>query len=675
MYKFKLLLILLTCTILSKVPYAQSFEDNARLKYMYANELYKKGDEKAALDTLLNILPDFNSIDNDSLESRILGLFGHLHKNIGNDTVGIKKFLNSLKSNQIEKYMQAVQAMGHYFLQREAHTKALLYFRKMMLFARSSDNYEALAKSGFYSGKVFKAMHNLPRARTYFQTALKHFEKTNNINFIIKTYNELGEMALVSGNEDTAVLYLQKLLDLAKGNQSEEIKLIAYHRLSNIIFNKGNLHEAQLYIKKAIELASNLYPQYLPSLYLDLGRIKHQGKKHNSAISTYKKAIIEADKNKNLQIKIKAYQLIGDIYSNQNRHKLASKSYKKALKFKEVHQNQNSIREMARFEARYNLMQKEQEIKLLDRERKLKEVKLNNEKLRSNIYLLALIALILLAFILFLYIRSHIKKNKLLSNQNVTINEQNEELNQINQQLSESENKLMRALSTKNKLFAIIGHDLKSPLIDIKNLIFILKNKPDQFSPDELKKHAGIIEYRLTSLLELLNNLLNWGMSERNSLKFSPEDVNINQLFEKTEKLFNSQLESKEIKLTTTIPKNLVWFTDYNMLEFIIRNTISNAIKFSPVNSEIRLNINQLKDNMMIQIEDEGIGMDDKQLQEIFSQSATKVRRGTNNEKGTGLGMTLTYDFISQMGGTITVQSKKSKGTKIDISLPKFNSK
>ncbi len=672
MYKTKLLLISFVLIIISfhSLVHAQKIEIKARTKYAEANKLYLEGKEKPALDTLLRILPAFNSIDNDTLESQILGLFGHLHKNIGNDTVGIKKFIGNLNSEQLEKYLEAVQAMGYYFHQRGAHTKALSYYRKMMLFARTAENREALAKSYFYTGKVFKAMYNVPKAKQYFHTALKQFQRAKSNNFIIKTYNELGEMALSSGNEDSAKYYLQRVIDLAKSNKSTEIKLIAYHRLSNIAFSRGNLSEAQIYLKKAIQLASQLNMDYIPALHLDLGRIYQESGELNTALSIYSKAISEASKNKNLQIKIDAYQLMGDIFIAQNKYRKASKSYQKALQLKEIHQNQNSVKEMARFEARYNLMQKEQEIKLLDRERKLKEVKLNNEKLRSNIYLLGLIALVLLALILFLYIRSHIRKNKQLSTQNATINEQNEELNQINQQLSNSENKLMQALSTKNKLFAIIGHDLKSPLMDIKNLIFILKNNPEQFSGEELKQHAGNIEYRLTSLLELMNNLLNWGMSERNTLKMAPENININQLIDKTEKLFSPQLENKQIQLITNIPQNLQWVTDYNMLEFIIRNTLSNAIKFSPSGSKISINISTDNEKMNIQLEDEGIGMDDKQVQEIFSQSATKVRRGTNNEKGTGLGMALTYDFISQMGGSIKVTSEKSKGTKIAVSLP-----
>jgi len=306
---------------------------------------------------------------------------------------------------------------------------------------------------------------------------------------------------------------------------------------------------------------------------------------------------------------------------------------------------------------------------LLDRERKLKAVKLKNQELRSKLYIGGLILLGLLAAVLFYHIVTHIKKNRLLSEQNAKINEQNEELSLINQQLSESENHLMQALSTKNKLFAIIGHDLKSPLMDIKNLIFILKNNAGQFGEDALKNHTGQIENRLISLLELLNNLLNWGMTERDALVYAPQKVDLIQLISKTIHLFDGMTANKNISVRSNLPESISWYTDFNMMEFVLRNVLSNAIKFSEKDSQIDITATLDYDRLYITITDYGMGMTSDQLKKVFDRTSEKVRAGTQNEKGTGLGMPLTYEFVKKMNGVIDIESRPNKGTHVEITF------
>lgn len=648
---------------------AQSVDQAATTQraYRVADSLYSKGEIIKALDTLLSVLPMFNEVNNDTLESKILGLFGHLHKNIGNDTLGLRKFMSNLSGAQMEKYMVSVKTMAQYFQNKHNYPKALSYLKKTTIFAQNVNDSVTLAETQLQTGMVFKTMGNLPKSLQYLHKARFVFDKLNNTEGLISTYNELGTIAISLKNEDSAIFYFKQVIDLANNNISINSKIVAYQSLSYLVLKKGSRAEATMYIQKALDLAFEHNKKSIPALLLDMAKIELDKNQKTDALKTLNNCIKQAREQSNYPILIQALTILGQTHKSLGNTRLALKQIEEALLLTNNLQKLQNMEEVARFEARYSLMQKEQEIELLDRERKLREAKLNNEKLRSTIYFVGLILLIILVVVLSYHISSHIRKNKLLSYQNAKINEQNEELNQINQQLSNSENKLMQALSTKNKLFAIMGHDLKSPLMDIKSLIFILKQMPRNLKPADIVSHASTIENRLTTLLELLNNLLNWGMKERNLLTYTPENTDVASIVEKTITIFEGQIQAKQLTIETMLPEQRKWTTDVNMFEFIVRNLLSNAIKFSHANHTIEMTLINTNNALTLTIKDTGIGMNEQEKNKLFIQTSDKIKRGTNNEKGSGLGMSLSYEFIRQMNGTIHVESEQNEGTTIVV--------
>lgn len=654
---------------------AQDKNLNAVQLYSFADSLYKAGNEDLARDTLFILFPNFNQINNDTLESKILALFGHLQKNIGNDTVSINHYMRSLSKKQVANYLDAIKAMGHYFYERENYTKSLNYFRKLLLFSRNVNNRKVEAEANLHLGEVFLTMKHTDKAKSYFNVALEYAKKTNNSHMIILIYNHLGQIGKSELQIDTAIYFYKKTIELAKHNLSDENQIIANSNLSKIMEEKGNYAEAITYLSRAVKLAESKNIKHLAQLYYELAELYTNTNNPTEAKKYYHQSYLASKKSNNTQPGIQSGKKLGELYLKKGNYKLSAKYFHEAIILNDSLMKINSLNELAKYEAQYSLMQKEQEIALLDRDKKFNKIKLSNEQFKSRAFIIGLIVLILLVVVLLFHISSRIKRNKILSSQNEKINEQNEELNQINQQLSDSEHKLIQALSVKNKLFTIIGHDLKSPLMDIRNLIFILKSNALQFSESDLRKHTSQIENRLTSLLELLNNLLNWGMAEKQSLKYTPEKISINQLFTKTLDLFEGQILSKGLIIKDHVSPNLSWTTDHNMLEFSIRNILSNAIKFSKNNSEIMIETIKTNKQLKIIIEDQGIGMSNEELSKIFIQTSDKVRRGTNNEKGTGLGMALAQEFATQMNGKLQIESETNKGTKVTLVLPENGQK
>lgn len=662
-----LIILMMVGNPLNALPQTSSNEYKTIRIHTIADSLYTKGDNLAALDTLLSALPVFNSINNDSLESKVLSLFGHLQKNLGNDTMGLRNYMIQLSDQQLKNYLISVNAMAEYFKKRHNLPKALSYYKKATIFAKSTNNQMALAHAQMQLGIVFKEMANPEKSKFYLNEAKRIFQKNNHIEGLTIIYNQLGIIAIEQNMEDSAMQYFQYAIELAQQTQSFDTKIIVYQSLSYLMQKNGSTVEAINYLQKGLHLALIHKNSAIPQLLLEIGKLKLTTNRTQEAIDHFKSCITYARNQQNNRILTQALTILGQIHMQQGQYALSTQYFNEAIEKTNLLQSKMNIEEIARFEARYDLMQKEQEIELLDRERKLREVTLNNAKLKSKLYFFGIILLLALVIVLSYHIVSHIRKNRLLSYQNAKINEQNEELNQMNHQLSQSENKLMQALSTKNKLFSIIGHDLKSPLMDVKSLIFILKQSHNNARPIDIKAHAANIENRLITLLELLNNLLNWGMADRNLLVYAPENTNIVAIIQKAITIFDGQIQSKNIKINTVLPEKLIWNTDTNMFEFIVRNLISNAIKFSHEQSQIDIALNTHNQTMEFVIEDFGIGMNRHQKESIFFQTSEKIQRGTNNEKGSGLGLSLSNEFIRQMNGTINVESEPEKGTKITV--------
>jgi len=358
MSRFLFLAFIGALLFVAQIAKAQSpVEEEVKKVYRVADSLYKLEDTHKALDTLLSALPDFNEFHNDSLESKVLGLFGHLQKNMGNDTVGIGKFMQGLKSRQLRKYLNAVEAMGLYFERREHYTKALSYYKKMILFARTLDDTLKLGEGFFKTGKMFKALLNFPKANQYFSQALIYFKKSNAQQQIIKLYNQLGDMSAEMGQPDSAKIFFRKAISHARNTESATSRIIAYHRLAIIAGDNGNFNEALIYYENSRELATQKESKYLPSIYFDMASLLEKFGKTAKAKKAYEESMVYAAEYNNTAIQINAAKKLADLYALKNMNSQAVKYYQLSMMLVDSMQQINSLQEMARFEARYNLMQ------------------------------------------------------------------------------------------------------------------------------------------------------------------------------------------------------------------------------------------------------------------------------------------------------------------------------
>jgi PAS domain S-box-containing protein len=238
------------------------------------------------------------------------------------------------------------------------------------------------------------------------------------------------------------------------------------------------------------------------------------------------------------------------------------------------------------------------------------------------------------------------------------------------QTLMESEKKLRELVATKDRFFSILAHDLKSPfniLLGFSDVLHVSSQKGD-YQKTEL--YAGLIHETAQQTYSLLENLLEWSNSQRGKTQFEPAIIDLKPLIDDTTKLLQNIAETKNITLENKISSNIVAFADGNMLTTVVRNLVSNAIKFTNPGGIIKIEALFDDTKTDILITDNGIGMEKEVLDKLFKIEHSVSTPGTNDETGTGLGLILCKELIDKHNGSIQVESSLGKGSCFTISLP-----
>ncbi|MDP2721437.1 MAG: PAS domain-containing sensor histidine kinase [Bacteroidales bacterium] len=236
--------------------------------------------------------------------------------------------------------------------------------------------------------------------------------------------------------------------------------------------------------------------------------------------------------------------------------------------------------------------------------------------------------------------------------------------------LKESELRLQQLIATKDKFFSIIAHDLKSPFNSILGFSNILVEEAKTYDRESIEKFAHIIHQSSVRAMNLLTNLLDWSRTQTGRMNFNPEYFELVTLVNSTLQLLEESATQKSLTISTDLPSNLPIMADKEMIGTVLRNLISNAIKFTYPNGEIRIKAVENQDELLVIISDTGIGMDNSSINKLFKIEESNSEKGTNNEKGTGLGLLLCHEFIQKHNGRIWVESEKGIGSTFYFSLP-----
>lgn len=222
----------------------------------------------------------------------------------------------------------------------------------------------------------------------------------------------------------------------------------------------------------------------------------------------------------------------------------------------------------------------------------------------------------------------------------------------------------------KDKILSIIAHDLKNPFNTILGFSELLLTKFNSFSQDQVNEFLKYIHESAHHSYHLLSNLLNWSKMQQSGANKNLQVFALEPLISTISQLIHTSCISKNITIHQRIAKDIEVYADINMLSFVIRNVLTNAIKFSYKNSDIFIHASVVNKEVIIEIADEGIGMDNDTQLQLFDPEKITSRKGTENECGTGIGLMLSKEFIEKQNGTLELESEVGKGTKVTLRIP-----
>lgn len=228
--------------------------------------------------------------------------------------------------------------------------------------------------------------------------------------------------------------------------------------------------------------------------------------------------------------------------------------------------------------------------------------------------------------------------------------------------------KLLNA--TKDKFFSIIAHDLKNPFNSLLGFSDLLKSDFDSMEKEEMRTFINIIHDSSKHGFNLLENLLQWSRANTGSIEYFPKTINIEELISSCVDLYQNNADKKQIQFFNDVPDDLLLFGDKEMLSTVFRNLISNAIKFTGESGKVKIKVIKNSKRAVISVIDTGVGIPEEKISGLFKIDVQHSTLGTNNEKGTGLGLILCKEFVEKHGGQIKVESERKNGSEFKVILP-----
>ncbi len=579
----------------------------------------------------------FNQIDDEPYKARTLNLIGEAFREKGNFDKAIENYTIALDISKRNKDTILLSALYNNI--------AVLYYEVENRYEQSLEyhelNLELLKKMGdkgnvfncyMNLGNVYKDMNDNEKALNFYRQSLDYLEENNLYDKLLLVHN-LGTVYEKLGKYDISLRYYNEAIKLEKNMGNKGMLVYSLQGVGNVLIAQNSFLEGEKYLLKSYNLA---------------------------------KEIGDLTKQKRLVSNLKK------VYENQG-------NYKESLKYLEIYAdiedsiyNINYIKQVTLLEQKFETEKKQQQIAFLEKENEIHKLEIKNKEIENkqksfqrNVLILAVFIAILFTLYFALNNKKRKKINMLLIKQNRKIIDQREEISKQNEELIDSN-------KTKDKLFQIIAHDLRSPLVSMDSITQLIPYWIEEQDYESLKKLSQTLELSVNNVLSLIDNLLNWALNQQGKFPYQPENLKLKENIIETIEVYKPIAEIKNIDLKFTYTKDVRVFADKDMLFTVMRNLLNNAIKFTPEYGQITVGIDSNVQFAKVWVKDSGVGIPKEKKEEVF-ELANGLHKGTSGETGKGLGLFFCKEFVTMNNGDIFIESQEGQGTTITFTLPLFN--
>jgi signal transduction histidine kinase len=508
---------------------------------------------------------------------------------------------------------KANNGLGTIYVEFKNYGLALSCYNKALRASQEIKDRKSIATYLNNIGDVYLRMKNYPKALYYFDKAIK--------------MNVFEKSSYQSGLNYTNIGITLNFLKQYKKSIEASNKSIAIYNNDSSLFNAYN----------KLELGKSYY-----FLALEQKEIAEKEDFLQKSFNYSNEALVTFKREESLIDIRDTYLYLSKIYKAKDKSKEALYYFEKSSNLNDsIFSNENKTQ--------IEFLKSQREIELRDKKIEIQNLKIKNEA--RKVYLLYTITaaiLILLGLFLWLYL----SKRKT----NLQLSEKNKVISNINKQ--------------KDKFFSIIAHDLRGPFNGFLGLTELLAQDIDDMDKEEIQFAAVNMRSSAVNLNRLLENLLEWSRMEQGLIPFSPQTGKFLPLANESISTLQDEANKKGIQIQKSIPEEITIYADHHILQSVVRNVLSNALKFTPRGGIVKMQAKEDQKNTVVSITDNGVGMDANMLNNLFKLDVKTNRNGTENEPSTGLGLILCKEFVEKHGGEIWVESEENKGSTFYFSFP-----
>ncbi|MDD3876418.1 MAG: tetratricopeptide repeat-containing sensor histidine kinase [Bacteroidales bacterium] len=555
-----------------------------------------------------------------------------------------KKAIDKAKSESDLMQIDYEAWLGYALSEMGENESAVEHLISAVSVAEKENQYSKLPLCYLLLAYTFRNSNNTDKAEQYYNKSLQASENSEDSTYIHFALHELGNIYSIKKEYQKAMAYHKKALEIREKINNPLYLLYSYNDIANNYNSMDSFNLAMVFFKKAEQLAINLdekWSLFVVSLNINYINLIFEDYSHVKPYLQKMQALAEVLQTKNAFMLL--YEFNYKYYKQIEQYKDALKYFEQYTLYRDSISNEKIQKSIRELDKKYDTEKKSNEILF-------KKAQIKRQRLFIVFAILVIIMSLIFVLIVFTQFKKRLEAYHKLEIQNQKIIQQN---------------------ATKDRLFSIIGHDLRGPIGGLKTLVEFLLTDIDPLDKEELENIKRLINQSATSTYDLLDNLLYWAKSQLNEIVFSPEKHILSKIVEKSISVVHEPALRKNITIHNKIPDSIVVKADKNMLMIILRNLISNAVKFTPAHKNVIVSATESDTKVTISVKDDGVGIRPENISKLFDPHICFRTNGTLGESGSGLGLILCKEFVDKHKGKIWVESTLGEGSNFLISIPK----
>lgn len=642
----------------SSLRMRQQTHDSIGIAQSFANigSVYNdQGNYQQALRYHLQSLSVCEKISNKVGIASAYNNIGGAYKGLGQYDKALDFLLKSQstikQSNDKPAVAFAYNDIGNVYKDQGNYENALEYFFNALKLFEEIGSQQGIAITYTHIGNVYKDQGDFIKAQDYFLNSLKIKQSVGDKRGIANSYSDLGSLEASQKSYDKALAYHIDAFKIREEIKDNRGLILTCINLTDVFIQTRKFDQAIIYLKKGLALTQEVKSGVLSAALLaKYAQYFNSVDKSSDAFRFASEAMNFARQTGNLENMRDAAEQKYLAASKLRNHAEALENLQFFIKFRDSIQNAKNIRSALAKEFAF----KEQKTKLENEKKQNQLIEDENRQRRLAVaFGGTTFAVGLISLLIYRSNRLKRKANLLLTQQKKQIEESNAELERLN--------------AIKNRLLSVVSHDVRSPLNSLKSMLHLFEN--NALTQTELQWVVNNVGNQVGQITYFLDNLLRWTKNQLEHVEPKPVKLQLHSVVDETIELLSVSARIKTIDLSSSVPKDIAVFADEEMMKIVLRNLVSNAIKFCDKNDRISIEACLQAKDIVVTVEDTGKGISEEQLPKLFNLSHLSTK-GTQEEVGTGIGLSLCKEFVEKNGGKISVSSKEGKGSKFEFTLP-----